>query len=187
LGQTSDPGETERDFRVRLDRVAREERDLRTEKMRQKYASKIATLEDRVRRAQQTVDKEKEQASSQTVQSVLSIGSTVLGALFGRKVLSATNVRRMGTAARGVGRAGKERSDVGRAEENLEALQQQLAGINEELEAEIAEIEAGIDPRTEVFETIAIKAKKTDIDVRFCALTWLPYWVSAGGAEPAWR
>ena len=187
LKQTSDPGETERDFRVRLDRVAREERDLRKEKLLAKYKSKIERLEDRIRRAQQTVEKEKEQASSQTVASVLSVGSSLLGALFGRKVLSATNVRRMGTAARGVGRIGKERSDIERAEENKEALEQQLAEINEELEAEIAEIEASIDPRTEDFDTIAIKAKKTDIDVRFCALTWLPYWVTDGGAEPAWR
>ncbi|MCB9384731.1 MAG: DUF87 domain-containing protein [Bryobacterales bacterium] len=187
LGQTSDPGETERDFRVRLDRVAREERDLRKEKLRQKYASKIATLQDRVRRAEQTVEKEKEQASSQTMSSVLSIGSSILGAVFGRKVLSATNVRRLGTAARGAGRIGKERSDVERAEENKEALEQQLQSINQEIEGELAEIDQEIDPRSEVFETIAVKAKKTDIDVRFCALVWLPYWTASGSSEPAWR
>jgi hypothetical protein len=155
--------------------------------MRQKYASKIATLEDRIRRGQQTVDKEKEQASSQTLQSALSIGSTLLGALFGRKVLSSTNVRRVGTAARGFGQIGKERSDVGRAEENVDALKQQLAEINKELEDEITEIQAAVDPQREVFETIAVKAKKTDIDVRFCALTWLPYWTSKGGSKPAWH
>ena len=187
LKQTSDPGETERDFRVRLDRIAREERDLQTEKLRKKYMAKIARLQERERKAKQTVVKEKEQASSQTVASVLSVGSSLLGALFGRKVLSATNVRRMGTAARGVGRIGKERSDIGRAEENLEAVRRQLAEINAELESEIAAIEDAIDPRTEVFETIAIKAKKTNIDVRFCALTWLPYWVTAKEAQPAWR
>ena len=187
LGQTSDPGETERDFRVRLDRAAREERDLRKAKLEQKYVPKKAALEDRIRRAQQTVEKEKEQASSQTVQSVLSIGSSVLGALFGRKVLSATNVGRVGTAVRGVGRIGKERSDIGRAEENVEALQAQLAALDNELQAEIEGMALAVDAQREVFETIAIKAKKADIDVRFCALTWLPYWVTARGAEPAWR
>jgi hypothetical protein len=187
LGQTSDPGETEGAFRIRLDHAAREERELRKAKLEQKYRSKIETIEDRLRRGQQTVEKEKEQASSQTMQSVLSIGSTVLGALFGRKVLSATNMRRAGTAARGVGRIGKERSDVGRAEENVEALRLELEQINQELAAEIAEAQAAVDPQREVFETIAVKAKKTDIDVRFCALVWLPYWATARGAEPAWR
>ncbi len=187
LKQTSDPGENERDFRVRLDRVAREERDLRTEKLRTKYKSKVDRLEERIRKAEQTVDKEKEQASSQTVASVLSVGSSLLGALFGRKVLSATNVRRMGTAARGVGRIGKERSDIGRAKENLEALKEQLAELNAELEAEVEEIEDSIDPRTEELETIAVKAKKTDIDVRFCALVWLPYWATSRDAGEAWR
>ena len=49
------------------------------------------------------------------------------------------------------------------------------------------EAQAAVDPQREVFETIAIKAKKTDIDVRFCALVWLPYWATSRGVEPAWR
>src|SRR6185369_1241712 len=58
----SNPGESERDFRVRLQQLAREQRDEAVEKLRQKYAPKFEVLEDRKRRAEQAVEREAEQA-----------------------------------------------------------------------------------------------------------------------------
>jgi hypothetical protein len=43
LGEWSKPSESERDFRIRLQHAAREERDLNLEKLRQKYAPKLAS------------------------------------------------------------------------------------------------------------------------------------------------
>ena len=48
----SQPGETEGQFRVRLQQAARESRDEAVERLRQQYAPKIATLQERLRRAQ---------------------------------------------------------------------------------------------------------------------------------------
>ena len=56
------PGESERDFRVRLQQSGREARDKQSESLRQKYALKIASLQDRIRRAGQMV--ERQQAES---------------------------------------------------------------------------------------------------------------------------
>ena len=109
-----------------MEQLAREERDRLQERLQKKYATKIGRLEERVRVAEQRVTKEKEQAGSQTMQSAISIGASLVGALFGRKVLSATNARRVGTAARSASRIGKERQDVGRAQENLEAARANL-------------------------------------------------------------
>src|SRR6185295_3187525 len=55
LEVASNPGESERDFRVRLQQRAREQRDETAEKLRQKYAPKIAALAEKKRRAEQTV------------------------------------------------------------------------------------------------------------------------------------
>ena len=187
LKQVSLPTEDERAFRIRLEHLAREERDALAEKLRKRYAPKIARLEDRVRKAEQRVGKEKEQARSSALQTTFSIGATVLGALFGRKLASATNVRRAGTAARAITRAGRERSDIARASENLEALEQQLADLQVEFDEEIAETEDAIDVLNEEFETVQIRPKKTDIQVRICALVWMPYWKGpSGDREPAW-
>src|SRR5215510_3897421 len=53
LDIASNPGESERDFRVRLQQLAREQRDEAAEKLRRKYAPKFAQLEERKRRAEQ--------------------------------------------------------------------------------------------------------------------------------------
>src|SRR5690606_21214553 len=88
LKAISEPTESEGEFRVRLSQQAREAREEEVGKLRKKYASKIATLEKRILAAEQRVEREKGQASRAAFDSVISIGSTLLGTLFGRKALS---------------------------------------------------------------------------------------------------
>jgi hypothetical protein len=188
LKEDSRPGESERDFRIRLEQLAREQRDLLAENLRKKYTTKIERLQEKVRRAEQKLAKEKEQAGSQTLQSALSIGASLVGALFGRKLASATNVRRIESAARSTGRIGKERSDVGRAEEDLESTRRQFEEMEEEFQAELEGSEESIHPLTETLEEIQIRPKKSDIDVRLLALCWLPYWILPDGSRrAAWK
>ena len=59
----SQAGESEGDFRVRLQQAAREQRDLRIEKLRKTYAPKLRSLQDRIRRAEQRVQREQSQYS----------------------------------------------------------------------------------------------------------------------------
>ena len=188
MKQHSQPKESERDFPIRLEQVAREERDLRLEQFRKKYAPKVSSLQERIRRAEGAVEREKEQATQHKMQSTIAIGATLLGALFGRKLASATNVRGAGSAVRSMSRAGKEAGDIRRAEETLETLQQQLEELEAAFQADCAALDSIVDPRTELLETTALRPKKSNIDVRFCALTWLPYWRSQTGAmHPAWE
>ena len=183
----SNSGETERDFRIRLQQASREARDSAVEQLRRKYASKNAALQERVRRAQQAVDRESEQAKAQTLQTAISFGTTLLGAFLGRKTVTASTLGRATTAARGVGRTVKETQDIGRAKETVEAVQQQLAQLEEELQAEIAGVEARFDASSEPLTTFACKPKKSSIAVRLVALVWAPYAVGADGTTtPAW-
>lgn len=184
----SKPDESERDFRLRLQHAAREDRDALVEKLRQKYAPKQAGLDEKIRRAQQAVDREKEQATQSKIQTVLSFGSTVLGAILGRKTMSVTNINKATTAARGFGRAVKDSSDVARAKETVEALREQQVKLEEQFRAETAELESRIDPMTEKLETVAVKLKKTNITIRQVVLVWLPHWqTAAGGLTSAWE
>jgi len=183
----SKPGETERDFRIRLQEAAREQRDQWAEQLRKKYASKTASLEERLRRAQQAVEREKEQVTQQGLQTAISVGATLLGAFLGRKAVGVTNVGRATTAARGVGRVLKERQDIGRAEETMEGIQQQLRDLEAEFTSEMATLETKTDPLTERLESVAVKPKKTDIAVRLVTLAWAPQWQDLQGkTTPAW-
>src|SRR6185436_4465426 len=61
LGELSRAGESERDFRLRLAQAGREARDAQVEALRAKYGPRIATLDERLRRAQQAVERESQQ------------------------------------------------------------------------------------------------------------------------------
>jgi hypothetical protein len=181
----SRPGESERDFRIRLQAALHEERDRVKEALRQKYAPKQAALEERLRRAQQTLAREQEQVTQQGLQTVISVGATILGAVLGRKVVSAGSVGRATTAARGAGRVLKERQDVGRASDTVETVRAQQAELEAQLQAEVAALQAQADPLTESLETVSVRPKKTQITVRLVSLAWAPHWRDAAGAATA--
>lgn len=182
LGILSQTGESERDFRVRLAQMSREKRDEGIEALRKKYAPKLAVLQDRLRRADQAVEREREQVRHQQMNVALSIGSTLLGAFTGRRMGS-----RASSAMRAVSRSSNERSDVERAEENAAVIQKQLEELQAAFNQEVAATNARMDPLTEPLEQIEIRPKKTDIAVQLTAVAWLPYWQDEEGTlKPAW-
>src|SRR6201988_3639804 len=186
LDVASNPGESERDFRVRLQQLAREQRDVAVEKLRQKFAPKIAQLEERKRRAEQSVQKESEQATSQKLQTAISFGATLLSSFMGRKSVSLGTLGRATTAARGVSRSMKESQDVGRAQETVGSITQQLADLDDDFKAETAKLEQSFDPQTEQLDKVSLKPTKANISVKLLTLVWAPYWVDAqGNATPA--
>ena len=186
--ELSGPGESERDFRVRLQQTIREHRDGQIEQLRQKYAPKMTALQERIRRAEQAVDRESAQASQSKLQTAISFGTTLLGAFLGRKAVSVSTLGRAATAARGVSRSMKEQQDIGRAQESVDALQGQLGELESELQAETQALEAKVDAQGEQLETITIKPKKSNISVTLVTLAWAPFWRDeSGAATPAWE
>ena len=182
LKQTSRPGESERDFRIRLQQASREQRDQKVEALRQRYATRLDSLQDRLRRAEQTLARESEQASQQKWNAAASIGQSVLGAVFGRKLGGVSR------ASSSFGRMQKESSDVARAEENVAALQAQLAELEAQLQGEIGEIEASFDAASAPLEQVAVTPKSSDVHVHFVGLAWAPHARDAQGAlAPAWE
>ena len=183
----SKPGESERDFRVRLQQTGREQRDKGAESLRQKYAPKIATLQDRIRRAELQKEKQQAESRSSQMQAAISVGASILGAFMGRKTISATNIGRATTAIRSAGRVIKESKDVGAAEENVVALQQQLAELETQFKSESEALAAATDPLNEKLEMISIKPTKANIAVKLVALAWTPHRRDANGRlNPAW-
>lgn len=186
LKQMSKPGESERDFRVRLQQIARERRDAELDKLRAKFAPRVSAFEERLRRAEQAVEREREQASASKWNTAISVGSTILGAFLGRKAVSAGTIGRATTAARGASRTYKESQDVNRAGETVESLKQQLADLQAEFDTESKEIAARMDAQAEELETVALKPKKTNITVSAPTLAWTPFWSAGGEESPAY-
>ncbi|UCD25121.1 MAG: DUF87 domain-containing protein [Gemmatimonadota bacterium] len=182
------PDEGEADFRVRVREAAHEKRDAALEKLRKRYAPKLATLQDRIRRAEEKVGREKSQYDQQKMQTAISVGATVLGALLGRKVASVGTVGRATTTARGIGRTAREKSDIARAKRDLDALHQKLLDLQSEFEQEINLLGEQMDPALFEITTTTVRPRKTDINVGNFCLAWLPHWLSEDGlAEPAYE
>ncbi|MEN6546294.1 MAG: ATP-binding protein [Armatimonadia bacterium] len=177
----SRPDENEGAFRGRLDHMAREQRDLAVQKLRDKYAAQVEALQDRIKRTEERLEREKAEYGQQVLQTTLSVGTTLVGALFGRKLVSQRTVSRAGSSLRGAGRSMREKGEVGRAEGTLEEQQAELAALENELAAEIAAFEARQSPAEYVVEELGIRPRKNELEVAAFGLGWLPYEVGADG------
>jgi hypothetical protein len=182
LQEVSQPAESERDFRIRLSQHARERRDAELERLRQKYASKINTLQNQLMLAQQRLQREQEQFKGQMAQTAISMGATILGAILGRK---SSQIGRATTSARGASRAYYEKMDIQRAQEQVDMAKSRLDEMEQQLQAEADKIAAAIDPATETLQSIILRPKKKDIAIQWSGLLWLPFWHQENGSVEA--
>jgi hypothetical protein len=184
---TSGPGETEGDFRARLQVAANEKRDQAIAKIRKRYAAKTTTLENRLLRAQQAIERESDQATKKTLDTAVSFGTAILGAVLGRKRISSTSANKIGTAIRSASGARKEAADVKRAKETARKVKADMEALSRELEQEIASLSAAYDAQAEELSEVVIRAKATDTHVPLIALAWMPYTEGGDGRlQPAW-
>ena len=174
LKLVSDPDESEGAFRVRLRDAHRAQRDADVEKLRKRFAPRLTRLRAQIVRADERIAAEQSQYSEKRTQAGISIATTLAGALFGRKLGSATSVSRAATAARGIGRAANQREDIARATERAAELRAQLDALERDFEADSARLEAAIDPATLPLDEKVVAPRKSDIDVQPLALVWIP-------------
>ena len=187
LKQASRPEESEGDFRARISHCVRENRDLQVEKLRAKFAPKLAALQEQLRKAQQRVDKQKSQASQQTFSAAVSLGTSILGAVFGRKLTSTTNINKAASTIRTAGRVAGERQDVAQAEESATAVQQRIDDLNVQFEADSAALLEQASADRIDLEEINVSPRKTDVNVVQLSLCWTPWRLDAKDqAQQAW-
>ena len=166
------PAESEREFRARTALALREKRDDAIDKLRQKYAPRLQTLDDQLRRADDRIERERGQLSDQKMQTAINVGTSILGALFGRKMNTST-FSRVGSAARGAGRLGRESADVDRAQESRDVLQQRRSDLANELEQEISRLKSELNPDLVDLKTTAVAARRSDTQILKFGLAWV--------------
>ena len=185
---TSGPEESRSEFLSQLTQAAREKRDLEVEKLRRKYSSKYDTLQRRLMRAEQALQREQEQVKSKKMETMVSFGTAILGAFLGRKAVSAGSATRFGTAVKSAGRMRKESMDVARAQETAAAVKHEMGELDERLQSDIDGLDASFDPADEELEEVSVKPQSTNITLEVFGLTWMPYRKDAGGRlTPDWQ
>ena len=173
-GEVSSPGESEAEFRSRIAHSLREKRDAEVDAIGKKWAPKIRTLEDALRRAEAKVEKEKSDVTSAGTSAVIQIGAAVLGAILGRKAVSVSTMTRTASAARSVGQTARQRTEAKQAEGSVEVAKERLDEANEAMAAESEAIAAKYSPEAGELEKVSVAPKKSDVEVRVFGLGWVP-------------
>ncbi len=185
LGESSKPGEGEREFRIRLQQSGNERRDLDAAKLKQKYAAKFSAIEARELRARQARERQAEQVTDARISAALAIGTAALGAIFGRG-RSLGSATRVGSAVRRTGSVMRESGDVTRADETLAQVQADRDALQAQFQQELDRLAGSFDAQTEPLKEIIVRPKAGDIDVHFLGIGWLPYIEDgAGELKPA--
>jgi hypothetical protein len=122
------------------------------------------------------------------MQTAISLGATLLGAVFGRKVTSTGTVGRAATTFRGVGRAAREKEDIARATQEMKIVQEKIYQMEEEFQEEMNKITDAFSPEDLELEEIVIRPRKSDVFVTPLSLVWSPWRMGMDGiAEPHYR
>jgi hypothetical protein len=185
---TSTATETEGQFRARLQQADNEQRDLAIGKIRKRYATKTTTLENRLLRAEQSLEREQQQASKKHLDTVVSFGTAILGAVLGRKRVSASTTQKIGTAVKSASSSRKEAGDVERARRTAEQVRADITELEAHLADEIAALDVSGSAQDEELTEIVVKAKTSDVRLPVFGLLWVPYTDRGDGRlQAAWR
>ena len=185
LKESARPGESRADFAARIALARREIRDGEVDKIRRKYASKLTTLQNRLLRAEQAIERRAEQAKHKKLETAVSFGTAIASTFFGRKI-STYSASKMGTAISKAARLKKERGDVVRAQETSAAVRQEIDALEARLQQEINALVPVDSPEMEIREEY-LTPKASGMSLIFMGLLWLPYSRSPqGGLAPLW-
>lgn len=161
--------ESEEAFKQRLQDIQRANNVAAKETVRLKYQTRIATLQERLRKAQDRLSQRKQQVWRQWLETIMSVITTILGALVGRSRISKTTINQAGTSIRRAGRIQKEQSEASAANDSVEAIQAELNQVQAQMEQEMMANAAQVD-----IEKIKIPPRKSDISVETVGLVWVP-------------
>ncbi len=172
LKMESKPGQSKRDFIVMVEDTLKEKRDLAIEKIEKKYQTKYHRLEEKRTRLEIKLQKEQADVTSKTTDTVIGIGLTVFGALFGRKSMSASTLNKGASALKKGKSVLKERNDVKNIETLIANVREDMEQLDFELQNEIDRIKENMDIDNFEIQPVSLKPRRSDIVIEDLALLW---------------
>lgn len=160
---TSKQDETLSDFKIRLQDRLNEKIDDEVEKLQIKFEKTNDLIENKLSKLYEKLEREEQQATQTTTDTLISIGTSLLGAFFGKSVLNKTNIGKVASSAKGAGKILKERNDIKYVEEDINELLNEREELQHTLEKEIEKINLQNLSSNYEIEEIFIKPKRSDI------------------------
>lgn len=172
LKLTAKQGESEEEFKARVAHACREKRDEIIENLKAQFNKKITQLESKIQKADAKVAKEKEEASLKKAETYVSIGTTILGSIFGKKSVTKGTITGAGSSIQKARRMQKQNQDVEQAEGESSSYKEELQNLQSDLESQIAGV--SFNYNDDLIEKIEIKPRKSDINIEKVILLWWP-------------
>lgn len=183
LKRFSRPGEKERQARLSWAQELREERDRVKHELLEKYDRSRASMQDKIRKAHQRLEREQAEYEKHRWNTVLNFGQTIVGALTGNRITSRT-----ATTGRSWAKAARQRTDVNHATDSIEAFEAEVAELEQRFLAERERLNERFRPDALELEAIDIACRKQEIELKRMAFAWLPWAVDAQHtAIPLWH
>lgn len=157
----SQEGETESAFRIRLEQMARETMDEEMDVLKEKYEKKLFALDEKIRKAEQALEREKSQAKQQTLDTAISVGASIFGVLLGGGKRSVGSG--LARAGRSATRVSRQNSDVARSKETYAHYLSQREALEQEMLEEVALLREKLEEKYFVYETVKLKPQKKDV------------------------
>jgi hypothetical protein len=175
LNKYSRLGQNEMDARIEFSQGLRELRDRKVAELENSYTAKLQSLQSKVNDAMARLQKEEQEAQGHFWDSAVQIGTSVLGALVGRKTFSQTNITRVTTAARKMNRTKGANADVDRAHLRLEEVQSAYDQLSQECDREVSALKREYEIESMRIESTEIPCRKGDMQVEPVSLLWVPF------------
>jgi hypothetical protein len=171
LGIARDPEEDTRQFSIRVQQAAREQRDAEIDKLRNQYAKQIDTLADKLTRAQQSLNAAQAKAQAKQTEQWVNIGESILGVFMGK-----SSRRAVSSATSKWNQASQAANSVEETKQTITELQAEKQQLEEELAAKVQEITTRWDGAQSALVHEELKPRRGDVDVQTVTLGWAPFW-----------
>ena len=172
------PGEQADAFEARCLKSADDRAEAEIASLRDKYETRAKRLRDQIDGLEDRIDVLEEQSKSTRNSELLSTAGSVLGGLLGgsksKGGLLGGLLGDAGTAARRRGRTGAAGERVDAAQNKLERLTDDLEALEAELASEIIEIDRKWMDLANDSSTIEVGLESSDVKVVQLTLTWIP-------------
>jgi hypothetical protein len=168
------PGESDEAFANRCRLAADERADAETAKLEEKYAAKLARVQEQLKTAEGRVNVLEQDRANRRTGEVIGAFDAVLGGLFGGARSRRSAVTKLGRAAGARGRSATASERVQAAQGKVDSLEDQLADLQEQAEQEILALDEKWNSVAADLSSYEVAPKRTDISVKYFSLVWLP-------------
>ncbi|MDR2790433.1 MAG: DUF87 domain-containing protein [Campylobacteraceae bacterium] len=161
LNVESKPEESREEFDARIEAALEEAYAQKYEELKSKYDKIQKVLDDKFSKLRLKLEKEKSDVQNKTIDTIATIGTSILGAFLGKSKLG--SVSKTASGVKNAGKMFKERGDVQRVEQELAAVEEEARAKESEFQIQAKKLKLELSLEKTPVEEVAVTPRKTDI------------------------